>query len=161
MSSHQHASCRVVSCRVVSCRVVSCRVVSCRVVSCRVASCCIVLSVTVPTASLHLQVKMSKSLGNVVSPLDLLPTFGVDGVRYFLLRDGGVTVDGDFSMDALQRRFNCDLADTLGNLGALSPLRPCLSASVSLSSLSPNHTCAVPSSLVRWSVIPYPAFPVN
>jgi leucyl-tRNA synthetase len=73
-----------------------------------------------------LQVKMSKSLGNVVVPDDLADKYGVDPVRYFLLRDGGLETDGDFSHDMLVKRLNSDLADTLGNLGTLTFLRDVL-----------------------------------
>ena len=84
---------------------------------------------------------MSKSLGNVICPQKLLDDYGVDPVRYFLLREGGIVDDGNFTEDALkvlvvdvvptvhpslwlccvsrhllQGRINNDLADTLGNL---------------------------------------------
>ncbi|MCX5726049.1 MAG: methionine--tRNA ligase [Candidatus Saganbacteria bacterium] len=60
--------------------------------------------------------KMSKSKGNVVDPLKLKEEFGVDVVRYFLLREVPFGVDGDFSRDSLINRFNSDLANDLGNL---------------------------------------------
>jgi methionyl-tRNA synthetase len=60
--------------------------------------------------------KMSKSKGNSVSPLDLVPKYGVDPFRYFLLRDVPFGLDGNFSEDALVKRFNGDLANDLGNL---------------------------------------------
>lgn len=60
--------------------------------------------------------KMSKSLGNVVSPIEVANRFGVDVYRYFLLRDIPFGVDGNFSEEALVRRFNSDLANDLGNL---------------------------------------------
>ena len=63
------------------------------------------------------RVKMSKSLGNVVDPLDLLERgHSVDAVRYFLLRDGAIASDGDFSETQLVNRYHSELADTLGNL---------------------------------------------
>jgi methionyl-tRNA synthetase len=60
--------------------------------------------------------KMSKSKGNVVDPLKLKEEFGVDAVRYFLLREVPFGVDGDFSRASLINRFNSDLANDLGNL---------------------------------------------
>ncbi|OQS02725.1 methionyl-tRNA synthetase [Thraustotheca clavata] len=61
-------------------------------------------------------VKMSKSLGNVVDPNTIIDTFGVDAVRYFLLREGVLTDDGDFNEELLKNRVNSEVADTLGNL---------------------------------------------
>jgi len=60
--------------------------------------------------------KMSKSLGNVVDPFDLIEKYGTDAVRYFLLREIPSTEDGDFSYEKFETRFNADLADGLGNL---------------------------------------------
>ena len=60
--------------------------------------------------------KMSKSRGNVVSPSDMVDNFGVDTYRYFLLRDVPFGLDGNFSEDAIIKRFNSDLANDLGNL---------------------------------------------
>jgi len=60
--------------------------------------------------------KMSKSRGNAVSPIDMANKFGVDVYRYFLLRDVPFGLDGNFSEEALIRRFNSDLANDLGNL---------------------------------------------
>jgi methionyl-tRNA synthetase len=60
--------------------------------------------------------KMSKTEGNVVAPEDLTPVFGVDGVRYYLLREMTLGQDSTFSYDSLVRRLNADLANDLGNL---------------------------------------------
>ncbi|MFA5090763.1 MAG: methionine--tRNA ligase [Candidatus Omnitrophota bacterium] len=60
--------------------------------------------------------KMSKSRGNVVSPLDMIKRFGIDTYRYFLLRDISFGADGNFSEEAIVKRFNSDLANDLGNL---------------------------------------------
>ena len=60
--------------------------------------------------------KMSKSLGNVVSPLDLKDKYGVDVLRYFLCREMSIGQDANFSEEALVRRNNSDLANDLGNL---------------------------------------------
>jgi methionyl-tRNA synthetase len=60
--------------------------------------------------------KMSKSLQNVVEPNMLIDKYGVDAVRYFLLREVPFGLDGDFSHTALVHRINSDLANDLGNL---------------------------------------------
>lgn len=60
--------------------------------------------------------KMSKSLQNVVEPNMLIDRYGVDAVRYFLLREVPFGLDGDFSHNALVHRINSDLANDLGNL---------------------------------------------
>ncbi|MBW1803001.1 MAG: methionine--tRNA ligase, partial [Deltaproteobacteria bacterium] len=60
--------------------------------------------------------KMSKSLGNVVKPLDLADIYGLDAFRYFLLREMVFGLDSEFSEDALVGRINADLANDLGNL---------------------------------------------
>lgn len=59
--------------------------------------------------------KMSKSLGNVVSPFDLVKEFGTDAVRYYLLREIPSHDDGDFSMGRMEERY-AELANQLGNL---------------------------------------------
>lgn len=61
-------------------------------------------------------VKISKSLGNVIDPFALVNEFGLDPVRYFLMRDVPFGNDGDFSRHSLIHRFNSDLANDLGNL---------------------------------------------
>ncbi|MFQ5354357.1 MAG: methionine--tRNA ligase [Thermodesulfobacteriota bacterium] len=60
--------------------------------------------------------KMSKSLGNVVDPHEIIERYGVDAFRYFLLREVRFGHDGDFSASALETRINSDLANDLGNL---------------------------------------------
>ncbi|GAA0730079.1 methionine--tRNA ligase [Sphingomonas japonica] len=60
--------------------------------------------------------KMSKSVGNVVDPLDLAAAFGVDALRYFLLRDISFGQDGSYSPKAIATRANADLANSFGNL---------------------------------------------
>jgi methionyl-tRNA synthetase len=62
------------------------------------------------------QSKMSKSLGNVVRPLDLKDKYGLDAFRYFLLRDMVFGLDSSFSEEAFVQRLNSDLANDLGNL---------------------------------------------
>ncbi len=60
--------------------------------------------------------KMSKSLGNVIRPLDIKARYGIDALRYFLLREMAFGQDAVFSEDALVTRINADLANNLGNL---------------------------------------------
>ncbi|MCU0261365.1 MAG: class I tRNA ligase family protein, partial [Ilumatobacteraceae bacterium] len=62
--------------------------------------------------------KMAKSTGNVVDPLDLVDTVGVDGFRYYVLADTAYGNDGDFTHEGLVGRYNADLANNLGNLAA-------------------------------------------
>ena len=62
------------------------------------------------------QNKMSKSLGNVIRPLDLKDKYGLDPFRYFLLRDMVFGLDSSFSEEAFVQRINSDLANDLGNL---------------------------------------------
>ena len=60
--------------------------------------------------------KMSKSLGNVIRPLEMKERFGMDAFRYFLLREMAFGQDAKFSEEALVTRINADLANNLGNL---------------------------------------------
>ena len=60
--------------------------------------------------------KMSKSKGNIVDPVKLCQRYGVDAIRYFLLREVPFGSDGTFSNEALINRINTDLANDLGNL---------------------------------------------
>ena len=60
--------------------------------------------------------KMSKSIGNVIDPRELAETFGVDPLRFFLLRETTFGSDGDYSRASLIRRMNVELANDLGNL---------------------------------------------
>jgi len=60
--------------------------------------------------------KMSKSLGNVVRPLELVDVYGLDAFRFFLLREMVFGLDSEFSEEALVTRLNADLANDLGNL---------------------------------------------
>ncbi len=64
--------------------------------------------------------KISKSLGNVIDPVKLVETYGLDPVRYFLLREVPFGNDGDFSHKAMIGRLNGDLANDLGNLAQRS-----------------------------------------
>lgn len=60
--------------------------------------------------------KMSKSKGNIIDPIILRDRYGVDAIRYFLLREIPFGADGNFSNEALINRINSDLANDLGNL---------------------------------------------
>jgi methionyl-tRNA synthetase len=59
---------------------------------------------------------MSKSVGNVVDPMDLADRFGVDALRYFLLREVTFGQDGSYSAEAIVNRANAELANSFGNL---------------------------------------------
>ncbi len=60
--------------------------------------------------------KISKTTGNVISPIEVVEEFGADPVRYYLMRDLSFSSDGDFSRSKLIRRYNDDLGNDLGNL---------------------------------------------
>jgi methionyl-tRNA synthetase len=77
--------------------------------------------------------KMSKSVGNVVSPADLVGAYGLDPVRYFFLREVPFGQDGNYSHEAIVSRMNADLANDIGNL-----------AQRSLSMIARNCASAVP-----------------
>ncbi|MBX9452055.1 MAG: methionine--tRNA ligase [Mesorhizobium sp.] len=64
--------------------------------------------------------KMSKSVGNVIDPFALVDHYGLDQVRYFLLREVPFGQDGNYSHDAIVNRTNADLANDLGNLAQRS-----------------------------------------
>lgn len=62
--------------------------------------------------------KMSKSLGNVVDPFEIVKKYGTDSVRYYFLREIPSYGDGDFSENRFKKLYNADLANGLGNLAA-------------------------------------------
>ncbi|MCA1365800.1 methionine--tRNA ligase [Bradyrhizobium sp. BRP14] len=64
--------------------------------------------------------KMSKSLGNVVDPFDLVEHFGLDQIRYFFLREVSFGQDGSYSEEGIATRINSDLANGIGNLASRS-----------------------------------------
>ena len=64
--------------------------------------------------------KMSKSLGNVVDPANLVAHFGLDPLRYFLMREVSFGQDGSYSEEAIATRINADLANGIGNLASRS-----------------------------------------
>ncbi|MEH6693323.1 MAG: methionine--tRNA ligase [Pseudorhizobium pelagicum] len=64
--------------------------------------------------------KMSKSLGNVVDPVNLVNHFGLDQVRYFFMREVSFGQDGSYSEEAIGTRINADLANGIGNLASRS-----------------------------------------
>jgi len=60
--------------------------------------------------------KMSKSLGNVITPLDLIDKYGLDAFRYYLIREMSFGLDSSFSEESFVSRYNADLANDLGNM---------------------------------------------
>ena len=62
------------------------------------------------------QSKMSKSLGNVIDPLELIESYGVDPVRFYLMKEMVLGQDSNFSMDSFIKCYNSDLANDFGNL---------------------------------------------
>ncbi|MDP2696055.1 MAG: methionine--tRNA ligase [bacterium] len=62
--------------------------------------------------------KISKSLGNIIDPFEVIGKYGVDATRYFLLREIPSTDDGDFTFAKFEERYNADLANGLGNFAA-------------------------------------------
>ena len=62
--------------------------------------------------------KMSKTIGNVIDPFEVIKKYGTDPVRYYLLREIPSGEDGDFSYEKFEARYNGDLANGLGNLVA-------------------------------------------
>ena len=60
--------------------------------------------------------KMSKSLGNIINPMDLISDYGVDPVRYYLMREMVLGQDANFTLESFIQRYNSDLANDFGNL---------------------------------------------
>jgi methionyl-tRNA synthetase len=60
--------------------------------------------------------KVSKTLGNVIDPVEVAGQYGAEALRYYLLREVKATEDGDFTLERFVRAYNADLADQLGNL---------------------------------------------
>ncbi|CAG8549694.1 1462_t:CDS:10, partial [Dentiscutata erythropus] len=85
------------------------------------------------------KLKMSKSRGNVVDPFTVMKEYGVDTIRYYLMRDGGISDDGAYDPTILQTRYRKDLAGQLGNL---------VSRSTSLA-LNPSSTVPFSSSFIE------------
>jgi methionyl-tRNA synthetase len=63
---------------------------------------------------------MSKSVGNVIDPFDLIKAYGIDPLRYFFMREVPFGQDGNYSHEAIVNRINADLANDLGNLAQRS-----------------------------------------
>jgi methionyl-tRNA synthetase len=63
-------------------------------------------------------IKMSKSLGNVVDPVDLVNEYGTDALRYFLLRESSQYEDSPFTIERFRESYNASLANGLGNLAS-------------------------------------------
>ena len=60
--------------------------------------------------------KISKTIGNVIDPIEIAKVYGVDALRYFLFREVPFGEDGNFSIDRFEKRYKSDLANDLGNL---------------------------------------------
>ena len=60
--------------------------------------------------------KISKSVGNIINPYEIIDTYGLDQIRFFLFREVPFGNDGDFSKDAIAQRVNADLSNNFGNL---------------------------------------------
>ena len=60
--------------------------------------------------------KMSKSIGNVINPKDIISEYGTDALRYYLAREVSTFEDGDFTMEKFKDAYNANLANGLGNL---------------------------------------------
>ena len=60
--------------------------------------------------------KISKSVGNIINPYEIIDTYGLDQIRFFLFREVPFGNDGDFSKDAIAQRVNADLSNNYGNL---------------------------------------------
>lgn len=83
--------------------------------------------------------KMSKSLGNVIDPLQIINEFGTDSLRYYLLHQLPAYEDGDFTIDRLQEVYNTNLANGIGNLTSRI-LKMALSYDVSFENVFHNKT---------------------
>ena len=60
--------------------------------------------------------KMSKSLGNILDPLEIINSYGIDELRYYLMKEVSLGNDGNISLDSLKKCINNDLANNYGNL---------------------------------------------
>ena len=60
--------------------------------------------------------KMSKSLGNILNPLEIIETYGIDQLRYYLIKEVSLGNDGNVSLESLKNCINNDLANNFGNL---------------------------------------------
>src|SRR6185436_8904468 len=63
-------------------------------------------------------IKMSKSLGNVINPVEIVNEYGTDALRYFLLREISPFEDSPFTMERFKEAYNANLANGLGNLAS-------------------------------------------
>lgn len=84
--------------------------------------------------------KMSKSLGNVVSPTHLVEKYGLDQTRYFLLREVPFGSDGNFSRQSMFERINADLANNIGNLAQRTLSMIAKNAGEKVPAVSPETT---------------------
>ncbi len=96
--------------------------------------------------------KMSKSLGNVVDPIELADRFGVDALRYFLLREVSFGQDGSYSAEAIVTRCNAELANSFGNLAqrVLSMIHKNLDGKLELVSHSDSDGALIGENVHTW-----------
>lgn len=97
--------------------------------------------------------KMSKSVGNVIDPFDLVEKYGTEPVRYFFLREFSPFEDGDFSYQRFEERYNADLANGLGNFASrvLSMAQKyCKGVVPDISRNPENHPLRVGENIYNW-----------
>ncbi len=99
--------------------------------------------------------KMSKSLGNVIAPHELVETYGIDAARYLLMASVPFGADGDLSRDQMERLYTSDLANNLGNLVSRVQamiLRYCQGCVPQVASVSADYVAAYAQALSQYDL---------